>query len=124
MDDAQYMEEAFALAERGRGSTHPNPLVGAVLVKDGEVVGRGWHHAPGEPHAEAMALAEAGELARGATLYCTLEPCSHHGKTPPCADALVAAGVDACRGRARRPQSPGEGPRAAQDCGRAAWRST
>jgi diaminohydroxyphosphoribosylaminopyrimidine deaminase / 5-amino-6-(5-phosphoribosylamino)uracil reductase len=93
MDDAQYMEDAFALAERGRGSTHPNPLVGAVLVRDGEVVGRGWHHAPGEPHAEAMALAEAGLLARGATLYCTLEPCSHHGKTPPCADALVAAGV-------------------------------
>ncbi|NLE21588.1 MAG: bifunctional diaminohydroxyphosphoribosylaminopyrimidine deaminase/5-amino-6-(5-phosphoribosylamino)uracil reductase RibD [Actinobacteria bacterium] len=93
MDDSQYMEEAFLLAERGRGSTHPNPLVGAVLVKDGEVVGRGWHLAPGEPHAEAIALAEAGERARGATLYCTLEPCSHHGKTPPCADALVAAGV-------------------------------
>ena len=93
MDDGQYMEEAFALAERGRGGTHPNPLVGAVLVKDGEVVGRGWHLAPGEPHAEANALAEAGERARGATLYCTLEPCSHHGKTPPCADALVAAGV-------------------------------
>ncbi len=93
MDDELYMDEAFALAERGRGSTHPNPLVGAVLVRDGEVVGRGWHLAPGEPHAEAMALAEAGERARGATLYCTLEPCSHHGKTPPCADALVAAGV-------------------------------
>ena len=93
MDDELYMDEAFALAERGRGSTHPNPLVGAVLVRDGEVVGRGWHLAPGEPHAEAMALAEAGEHARGATLYCTLEPCSHHGKTPPCADALVAAGV-------------------------------
>ena len=60
MDDDSYMEEAFSLAERGRGSTHPNPLVGAVLVKGGEVVGRGWHHAPGEPHAEAMALAEAG----------------------------------------------------------------
>jgi diaminohydroxyphosphoribosylaminopyrimidine deaminase/5-amino-6-(5-phosphoribosylamino)uracil reductase len=93
MDDDSYMEEAFALAERGRGSTHPNPLVGAVLVRDGEVVGRGWHLAPGEPHAEVMALAEAGGRARGATLYCTLEPCSHHGKTPPCADALVAAGV-------------------------------
>ena len=93
MDDAQYMEEAFALAERGRGSTHPNPLVGAVLVRDGQVVGRGWHHAPGEPHAEAMALDEAGLLARGATLYCTLEPCAHHGKTPPCADALVGAGI-------------------------------
>ena len=93
MDDAEYMEEAFALAERGRGSTHPNPLVGAVLVRDGQVVGRGWHHAPGEPHAEAMALDEAGLLARGATLYCTLEPCAHHGKTPPCADALVGAGI-------------------------------
>jgi diaminohydroxyphosphoribosylaminopyrimidine deaminase / 5-amino-6-(5-phosphoribosylamino)uracil reductase len=93
MDDEQYMDEAFSLAERGRGSTHPNPLVGAVLVRDGGVVGRGWHLAPGEPHAEALALAEAGERARGATLYCTLEPCSHHGKTPPCADALVAAGV-------------------------------
>ena len=93
MDDALYMTEAFDLAEKGRGSAHPNPLVGAVLVKDGVVVGRGWHHAPGEPHAEAMALAQAGEAARGATLYCTLEPCSHHGKTPPCADALVTAGV-------------------------------
>ena len=93
MDDGQYLEEAFALAERGRGSTHPNPLVGAILVKDGEVIGRGWHLAPGEPHAEANALAEVGERARGATLYCTLEPCSHHGKTPPCADALVAAGI-------------------------------
>jgi diaminohydroxyphosphoribosylaminopyrimidine deaminase/5-amino-6-(5-phosphoribosylamino)uracil reductase len=93
MDDEQYMTEAFDLAERGRGSTHPNPLVGAVLVRDGAVVGRGWHRAPGEPHAEAGALAAAGESARGATLYCTLEPCSHQGKTPPCADALVAAGV-------------------------------
>jgi diaminohydroxyphosphoribosylaminopyrimidine deaminase / 5-amino-6-(5-phosphoribosylamino)uracil reductase len=93
MDDDRYMEEAFSLAERGRGSTHPNPMVGAVLAKDGEIVGRGWHHAPGESHAEAMALADAGPRARGATLYCTLEPCSHQGKTPPCADALVAAGV-------------------------------
>ncbi len=93
MDDEQYLEEAFTLAERGRGGTHPNPLVGAVLVRDGEVVGRGWHLAPGQPHAEANALAEAGERARGATLYCTLEPCSHHGKTPPCADALVESGV-------------------------------
>jgi len=92
-DDDRYMDEAFALAERGRGSVHPNPLVGAILVRDGEVVGRGWHLRPGEPHAEAMALAEAGERAHGATLFCTLEPCSHHGRTPPCADALVAAGV-------------------------------
>jgi len=93
MDDDRYMEEAFALAERGRGSTHPNPLVGAVLVQGAEVVGRGWHLGPGRPHAEAMALAEAGGRAVGATLYCTLEPCSHRGRTPPCADALLAAGV-------------------------------
>jgi len=93
LDDEIFMEEAFELAERGRGRTHPNPLVGAVLVRGTEVVGRGWHLGPGEPHAEAMALAEAADRAAGATLYCTLEPCSHTGKTPPCADALVAAGV-------------------------------
>jgi len=93
MDDDKYLEEAFALAERGRGRAHPNPLVGAVLVRDGAVVGRGWHLGPGAPHAEAMALAEARERAVGATLYCTLEPCSHQGHTPPCADALVAAGI-------------------------------
>jgi len=87
------MEEAFEFAERGRGRTHPNPLVGAVLVRGDEIVGRGWHLGPGEPHAEAMALADAGARASGATLYCTLEPCSHTGQTPPCADALVAAGV-------------------------------
>jgi len=93
MDDDRYLQEAFELAERGRGSTHPNPLVGAVVVRGDAVVGRGWHLRPGEPHAEAIALAEAGPAARGATLYCTLEPCSHQGKTPPCADALVAAGI-------------------------------
>ena len=93
MDDDAYMDEAFALAEKGRGGTHPNPRVGAVLVRDAAVVGRGWHLRPGSPHAEAMALAEAGERARGATLYCTLEPCGHQGRTPPCADALVAAGI-------------------------------
>ncbi len=87
------MSEAFELAERGRGSAHPNPLVGALLVREGTVVGRGWHLRPGEPHAEIMALVEAGAQARGATLYCTLEPCNHQGKTPPCADALVAAGI-------------------------------
>jgi diaminohydroxyphosphoribosylaminopyrimidine deaminase / 5-amino-6-(5-phosphoribosylamino)uracil reductase len=92
-DDDRYMDEAFALAEEGRGRTHPNPLVGAVLVKGGRVVGRGWHEGPGRPHAEAMALGEAGPAARDATLYCTLEPCSHHGRTPPCADALVRAGI-------------------------------
>jgi diaminohydroxyphosphoribosylaminopyrimidine deaminase/5-amino-6-(5-phosphoribosylamino)uracil reductase len=91
--DDRHMDEAFALAERGRGLTHPNPLVGAVLVKEGLVVGRGYHIGPGEPHAEVVALREAGTAAAGATLYCTLEPCSHQGRTPPCADAVVAAGV-------------------------------
>lgn len=93
MGDERYMDEAFELAERARGRTHPNPMVGAVLVRDDQVVGRGYHCGPGEPHAEVVALREAGELARGATLYCTLEPCSHHGRTPPCVEAIVAAGV-------------------------------
>ena len=87
------LERALELAERGRGTTHPNPVVGAVLVRDGEVVGEGWHERAGGPHAEAAALAAAGERARGATLYVTLEPCSRHGRTPPCADAPAAAGV-------------------------------
>jgi diaminohydroxyphosphoribosylaminopyrimidine deaminase / 5-amino-6-(5-phosphoribosylamino)uracil reductase len=87
------MEEACDLADYGLGRTHPNPLVGAVIVKDGEVVGRGYHLGPGQPHAETMALSEAGPGAAGATLYVTLEPCSHFGLTPPCADAIVAAGV-------------------------------
>ena len=87
------MERALELAERGRGTTHPNPVVGAVLVRDGEVVGEGWHERAGRPHAEVAALERAGERARGATLYVTLSPCSHHGRTPPCVDALAAAGV-------------------------------
>jgi diaminohydroxyphosphoribosylaminopyrimidine deaminase / 5-amino-6-(5-phosphoribosylamino)uracil reductase len=93
MTDAGFLERALELAERGRGTTRPNPVVGAVLVQDGEVVGQGWHERPGGPHAEVAALEAAGERARGATLYVTLEPCAHHGRTPPCADALVAAGV-------------------------------
>ena len=88
-----HLERALELAERGRGTTHPNPVVGAVLVKGGEVVGEGWHERAGGPHAEVVALEAARERARGATLYVTLEPCSHHGRTPPCADALIAAGV-------------------------------
>lgn len=95
-DDLQHMRRAMALAERGRGRTSPNPVVGAVLVKDARVVGEGWHRALGEPHAEAMALDRAGRLARGATLYCTLEPCAHFGRTPPCADALIDAGIRRC----------------------------
>ncbi|MDN7127789.1 bifunctional diaminohydroxyphosphoribosylaminopyrimidine deaminase/5-amino-6-(5-phosphoribosylamino)uracil reductase RibD [Pseudidiomarina terrestris] len=92
-NDAQYMQQALELAQRGAFSVAPNPLVGCVVVRAGEVVGQGWHERPGEPHAEVYALREAGELTRGATAYVTLEPCSHHGRTPPCADALIAAGL-------------------------------
>jgi diaminohydroxyphosphoribosylaminopyrimidine deaminase/5-amino-6-(5-phosphoribosylamino)uracil reductase len=91
--DRQYMGRALGLAERGLFTTTPNPRVGCVIVRDGAVVGEGFHERAGEPHAEANALAAAGERAAGATVYVTLEPCSHHGRTPPCADALVAARV-------------------------------
>ncbi|WP_025129364.1 bifunctional diaminohydroxyphosphoribosylaminopyrimidine deaminase/5-amino-6-(5-phosphoribosylamino)uracil reductase RibD [Pseudomonas sp. PH1b] len=91
--DAHYMARALELARQGLYSTHPNPRVGCVIVRDGQVVGEGWHVRAGEPHAEVHALRAAGDLARGATAYVTLEPCSHHGRTPPCADALVNAGV-------------------------------
>nr|WP_279158264.1 bifunctional diaminohydroxyphosphoribosylaminopyrimidine deaminase/5-amino-6-(5-phosphoribosylamino)uracil reductase RibD [Pseudomonas corrugata] len=91
--DAHYMARALELARRGHYTTHPNPRVGCVIVRDGQIVGEGWHIRAGEPHAEVHALRAAGELARGATAYVTLEPCSHHGRTPPCADALVNAGV-------------------------------
>jgi diaminohydroxyphosphoribosylaminopyrimidine deaminase/5-amino-6-(5-phosphoribosylamino)uracil reductase len=94
LDDAAAMARAVALAERGRRTAAPNPWVGCVLVRHGDVVGEGFHRARGEPHAEAHALREAGERARGATAYVTLEPCSHHGRTPPCADALIEAGVE------------------------------
>lgn len=87
------MRRALLLARRGWGRTAPNPMVGAVVVRDGVVVGEGWHDAFGGPHAEVAALAAAGERARGADVYVSLEPCAHHGKTPPCVDALVAAGV-------------------------------
>src|ERR1700722_9916414 len=92
-DDRAYMRRALAPAGRGWGRTAPNPLVGAVLVRDGEVVGEGHHAMYGGDHAEVVALRAAGGRAKGATAYLTLEPCAHHGKTPPCADALVAAGV-------------------------------
>ena len=87
------MRRALTLAERGWGRVSPNPLVGAVIVRDGEVVGEGWHEGPGTAHAEIMALVQAGDRARGATLYCTLEPCNHFGRTPPCTRALIDAGV-------------------------------
>ncbi|MEO7963566.1 MAG: bifunctional diaminohydroxyphosphoribosylaminopyrimidine deaminase/5-amino-6-(5-phosphoribosylamino)uracil reductase RibD [Gemmatimonadaceae bacterium] len=92
-DDAKFMRRALSLAERGWGQVSPNPLVGAVVVRDGKAVGEGFHAAFGEAHAEVAALAKAGALAHGATVYVTLEPCAHYGKTPPCVDALLAAGV-------------------------------
>src|SRR5205823_6703860 len=91
--DLHWMRRALALAEHGRGHVEPNPLVGAVVVRDGRAVGEGWHRRYGEAHAEVNALAAAGASARGATLYVSLEPCCHHGKTPPCTDAIVAAGI-------------------------------
>ncbi len=91
--DQRYMQLALTLGRRGQGRTWPNPAVGAVIVKDGIIVGRGWTQPGGRPHAEPEALRRAGEAARGATLYVTLEPCSHFGKSPPCADAIIAAGI-------------------------------
>ena len=91
--DEAAMRRALELAQRGLYSTQPNPRVGAVLARDEEIVGEGWHERAGEPHAEPIAIRAAGERARGATAYVTLEPCSHHGRTPPCVDVLLAAGV-------------------------------
>ena len=91
--DRRFMQLALTLGRRGQGRTWPNPAVGAVVVKDGVIVGRGWTQPGGRPHAEPEALRRAGEAARGATLYVTLEPCSHVGKSPPCADAIIAAGI-------------------------------
>ncbi|GKQ50657.1 bifunctional diaminohydroxyphosphoribosylaminopyrimidine deaminase/5-amino-6-(5-phosphoribosylamino)uracil reductase RibD [Bradyrhizobium sp. Ce-3] len=91
--DLRFMQLALTLGRRGLGRTWPNPAVGAVIVKDGVIVGRGWTQPGGRPHAEVEALRRAGEAARGATLYVTLEPCSHFGRSPPCADAVVAAGL-------------------------------
>jgi diaminohydroxyphosphoribosylaminopyrimidine deaminase / 5-amino-6-(5-phosphoribosylamino)uracil reductase len=93
MSDRSCMARALQLAERGLYTTDPNPRVGCVIVKNEQIVGAGWHYRAGLPHAEKMALAAAGEAARGATAYVTLEPCCHHGRTPPCSDALIAAGV-------------------------------
>jgi len=91
--DAQMMQRCLALAKQGLGKTAPNPMVGCVIVQDGEIVGQGFHPKAGEPHAEVFALREAGDRAQGATLYVNLEPCSHFGKTPPCADAVIKAGI-------------------------------
>lgn len=91
--DAACMQHALELAAKGRYTCRPNPMVGCVLEKDGLIVGEGWHMRAGDPHAEVFALRQAGPLARGATAYVTLEPCSHHGRTPPCSTALIAAGI-------------------------------
>src|SRR5437660_12600037 len=91
--DQRFMALALTLGRRGLGRCWPNPAVGAVIVKDGVIVGRGWTQPGGRPHAEVEALNRAGEAARGATLYVTLEPCSHFGKSPPCADAVISAGI-------------------------------
>ena len=93
MNDAEYMRLALVLAERGRGWTTPNPMVGAVIVKDGAVIGQGWHERYGEPHAERNALAACTADPAGATMYVTLEPCCHHGKQPPCVEAILASGI-------------------------------
>jgi len=87
------LERALELAERGRGTTHPNPVVGAVVARGSQVLGEGWHERKGGPHAEVVALDSAGEAARGATMFVTLEPCDHHGSQPPCVDAIVRAGI-------------------------------
>lgn len=93
--DVEFLRRAVELAERGRGLVEPNPLVGAVVVRDGQIVGEGWHARFGGPHAEVVALDRAGAKARGAALYTSLEPCCHHGKTPPCTERIIAAGI--CR---------------------------
>src|SRR2546423_125070 len=91
--DERYMARALELARLGWGQTKPNPMVGAVVVREDEIVGEGFHFRAGEPHAEIIALNKAGDKSRGATLYVTLEPCKHHGRTPPCANAIIAAGI-------------------------------
>src|SRR6266540_238011 len=96
MSEIKFMRAALRLARRGCGATSPNPLVGAVLVKKGKIIGQGWHHRAGAPHAEVEAIRDAqkrGNDTAGATLYVTLEPCSTHGRTPPCTEAIKAAGI-------------------------------
>ena len=103
------LARALELAERGRGTTHPNPVVGAVVVRNDEVVGEGWHERKGGPHAEVVALESAGERARGATLFVTMEPCTHHGETPPCTTAILGTGVERVVAGARDPNPKARG---------------
>jgi diaminohydroxyphosphoribosylaminopyrimidine deaminase / 5-amino-6-(5-phosphoribosylamino)uracil reductase len=118
-DDYQFMARALRLAERGLYTTTPNPRVGCVLVKDGRILGEGWHERTGGPHAEVVALVAAGSNAQGATAYVSLEPCSHHGRTPPCADALIAAKVARVVAAMQdpNPQVAGSGLRKVRDAG-------
>lgn len=115
--DSDHMAHALRLARRGMYSCQPNPRVGCVLVRKGEVVGEGWHRVAGGPHAEIEALAAAGKRARGATAYVTLEPCSHHGKTPACSDALIAAGISEVVFAAADPNGKVDGVGALQTAG-------
>ena len=117
--ESAFMERALHLAKRGQYSAHPNPMVGCVLVKDGNVVGEGWHALAGEPHAEINALQAAGENARGATAFVTLEPCAHHGKTPPCTESLIQAGVSeiVVARKDPNPRVDGKGLQALTDAG-------
>lgn len=117
--DERYMRIALGLAARGLGNTWPNPAVGCVIVKDGRIVGRGWTQVGGRPHAETVALQQAGAAAHGATAYVTLEPCSHHGRTPPCAEALIAAGIARCVVAAEDPDPrvSGKGTAALREAG-------
>ncbi|HEX4150947.1 MAG TPA: bifunctional diaminohydroxyphosphoribosylaminopyrimidine deaminase/5-amino-6-(5-phosphoribosylamino)uracil reductase RibD [Steroidobacteraceae bacterium] len=118
-EDEARMGRALSLAARGLYTTDPNPRVGCILVRDGQVIGEGWHERAGEAHAEAAALRVAGDAARGATAYVTLEPCSHHGRTPPCADALIAAGIArvVCASIDPNPQVAGAGVRRLEAAG-------
>lgn len=118
-EDHAWMMRALKLALKGRGRTAPNPIVGAVLVRGGRVVGEGWHRVLGGPHAEVEALRAAGRKAKGATLYVTLEPCAHHGRTPPCTEALIDAGVRRCVVALRDPHAivNGRGLRALRAAG-------
>jgi len=117
--DLAYMRQALALAARGLGGVEPNPMVGAIVVRDDRVVGQGWHARFGGPHAEVVALGAAGDLARGAELFVTLEPCCHHGKTPPCTDAILRAGVRRVVAAVTDPfpQVAGRGERCLRDAG-------
>lgn len=118
-EDLRHMRSALAVAARGLGRVWPNPAVGCVIVRDGDVVGRGWTQPGGRPHAETEALRRAGDAARGATAYVTLEPCAHFGETPPCADALIDAGIDRCVVALRDPDPrvDGGGFRKLEDAG-------